>query len=295
MNYKYLAKLFTSTEITRLASGDMSLLRDILYSFPQFDNLNTFEDIFETAYKLLIKHYPNEYVVKNTIANNVLIGKHSMNTASMLSELRIGSNKADCVIINGLSTCYEIKTQFDSLKRLPEQLDAYTSSFDQTYVVAHENHLKALYKYQEEFPTFGIIHANSNGNLSQKVKAPLNTSFNTELMFHTLRKGEYTHIAKEIQGYIPNVMPTELFNECKKLFCSQKEQDANELFKSTLKHYRRNDHIFINALPKSMKNLGISYKIHKTHKSNIVTCLLNNQLDNKGITNVLPIYERQTV
>ncbi|PTB33065.1 sce7726 family protein [Photobacterium phosphoreum] len=292
MSYKYLAKLFTSAEISRIASGDMTNLKEILTELPELAQLDTLADVYESSYKLLCKHYPNEYVIKNTIANKILLGTHSMNTASMLSELRIGDNKADCVIINGISTCYEIKTQYDSLKRLPEQLATYTKSFDKTYVVTHDNHLDALIEYQSQYPQFGIIHANNKGNLSIKIEAPINMNFNTEMMFHSLRKEEYTQIAKDVLGFIPNVPPAELFSECQKIFCSLSSNEANSYFKATLKHFRKNDHKFINLLPKSMKNLGISYKIHKKDKERLISSCLHNSVHAKGDIYVLPILSR---
>lgn len=60
----------------------------------------------------------------------------------MLSEFRVGTNKADCVILNGKSVCYEVKTDFDTLIRLPEQLNSYSQVFDEVYVVSTLKHLK---------------------------------------------------------------------------------------------------------------------------------------------------------
>ena len=295
MEYKSLAKLFTSADISRVAQGNLNTVFLLRQSFSELASLDTLVEIYEEAYKLLRTHYPNEYVVKNTIVNNVLLGKYSMNTASMLSELRIGKNKADCVIINGLSTCYEIKTQFDSLKRLPEQLVAYTRAFDKTIVVVHEKHLNALYKLHEESPTFGIKLASSNGSLIDKIIAPQNTYFDTELMFNSLRKDEYINIAKIVQGDIPEMPNTKVFKFCKEIFCSLPKEEANELFKSNLKKYRKNDQNFINSLPRSMKNLGISYKISSKYKSNVVESLLDCITQHKGYMNVLPIHEGQTI
>lgn len=48
----------------------------------------------------------------NVIANKILLGKHSLNTSHMLSEFRVGYNKADVVIINGTSSVYEIKSEY---------------------------------------------------------------------------------------------------------------------------------------------------------------------------------------
>ena len=295
MDYKQLAQIFTSANITKVAQGDLSLVQTIVSRFSKLEELTTLAEIYDESYKLLCKHYPNEYVVKNIIANNILLGTHSMNTASMLSELRIGSNKADCVIINGSSTCYEIKTKYDSLKRLPDQLTAYTSAFDKTYVVAHEAHLKALLRIHSEKPIFGIIISNNRNSLSKKIVAPKNNIFNMELMFHTLRKEEYVDIVRDITGIEPSYPATELFSECKKIVCQLSQQEANAQFKRVLKTHRRNDRKFINELPKSMKNLGISYNIHKKNKSNIISSLLKCNLLNSEETNVLSIHERQAV
>ncbi|MFS1488127.1 sce7726 family protein [Vibrio splendidus] len=295
MDYRQLAKIFTSANITKVAQGDLSFIYGVISNFSSLENLNTLAEIYEEAYKLLCKHYPNEYVVKNIIANNILIGTHSMNTASMLSELRVGANKADCVIINGSSTCYEIKTKYDSLKRLPEQLASYALAFDKTYVVAHEAHLESLLRIHSENPTFGIMVSNTRNNLSKKIAAPKNESFDVDLMFHTLRKEEYKDIVRDITGQDPDYPATELFTECKKIFCRLEEREANSQFKRVLKKHRKNDHNFIDELPRSMKNLGISYKIHKKNKSNIISSLLKCNLFNSEEQNVLSIPERQTV
>lgn len=299
MNYRNLAKIFTSSNINKVAQGDFSNIYDAVSNFSDLEGLGTLEEIYDESYKLLCKHYPNEYVVKNIIANNILIGTHSMNTASMLSELRVGSNKADCVIINGHSTCYEIKTKYDSLKRLSDQLASYVQAFDYTYIVAHEVHLKAILEIHSKNPVFGIILSNSRNSrnsrnsLSKKVIAPKSMCFNSNLMFHTLRKEEYVDIIREITGVEPNYPDTELFLECKNIFCNLEQKVASRQFKRVLKKYRRNDNGFINELPKSMKNLGISFKIDKKNKSVITSSLLKYNLLNKDKESVFPIFERQ--
>lgn len=296
MDYRPLAKLFTSADISRVADGDYSTIVKLQKSYDALDNIDILQDIYEESYRLLRLNYPNEYVVKNTIANRVLLGRHSMNTASMLSELRIGTNKADCVVVNGLSTCYEIKTQFDSLKRLPDQIEAYTQAFDKTYVVTHESHLSAVLKLHDEMPVFGIIKATKTGRLSKPLKeAPQNENFNQALMFYSLRKAEYTNIATEILGYEPNVPCHELFDFCKEVFCSLSPERANQLFKENLKHFRKNDHNFINSLPKSLKNIGISYNIDRKSKNSILTSLSGHMSQQRGDNSVLPIPSRKNI
>lgn len=102
---------------------------------------HAFVSAFET---LRTSGLRSEYVYKAAIANNILIGRHSLNTASMLTEFRIGPSKADLVILNGTGTVYEIKSERDSLARLPSQLENYRKAFARTYVISGENHLDQI-------------------------------------------------------------------------------------------------------------------------------------------------------
>ncbi|STV31066.1 Uncharacterised protein [Klebsiella pneumoniae] len=139
-NTKNIGQLFTSQAINAVADGDFSLLHELIGNVltPKFFPVKVSE-IFDIAFKKLSREYKSEYFFKNIIANEVFLKKHKKNAAVMLSEFRVGTNKADCVILNGLSTCYEIKTELDNLKRLPEQLNSYISLFDKVYVVAAKN------------------------------------------------------------------------------------------------------------------------------------------------------------
>lgn len=273
MNYRELSKIFLSSHIAKLANGDISKIAEVANEHSELHNAATWSDVFEETYKLLSKHYPNEYVVKNIIVNNIFLGAHSPRTTSMLSELRIGANVADCVIINGHSTCYEIKTQFDSLKRLSEQLRAYTSVFDKTYVVIHANHYESVLKMYHANPIFGILVIGERNRLSKKVPAPEIIGFDSEVAFNTLRKEEYTKVIEIVTGQAPIFSSPYMFNECKKIFCSLSPEEANLYFKQVLKKYRCNDSDFIKVLPKSLKNVGVSCSVSSKAKSNLVRCL----------------------
>ena len=80
-------------------------------------------DAFDTAFAALrVVGNRDEYIYKAALTHNVLLGTHSLKTASMLAEFRVGQCKADVAILNGTSTVYEIKSERDSLDRL-ERLD----------------------------------------------------------------------------------------------------------------------------------------------------------------------------
>ncbi|KMQ80129.1 hypothetical protein BPMI_01511 [Candidatus Burkholderia pumila] len=69
---------------------------------------------------------------------------HSLRTASMLNEFRVGSCKADLVILNGTATVYEIKSERDSLARLVNQIENYKRVFAKVNVIASEGHIEGI-------------------------------------------------------------------------------------------------------------------------------------------------------
>jgi hypothetical protein len=52
-----------------------------------------------------------------------------------------GAARIDVAVINGVLHGYEIKSDLDTLLRLPEQMDAYNSVFDQVTLVVGKTHL----------------------------------------------------------------------------------------------------------------------------------------------------------
>ncbi len=61
----------------------------------------TVGEAFNEAFALLRQTgLRNEYVYRSALTHNLLLGKHSLRTACMLNEFRIGSCKADLIILN---------------------------------------------------------------------------------------------------------------------------------------------------------------------------------------------------
>ncbi|ASI89116.1 sce7726 family protein [Vibrio mediterranei] len=293
MEYKTLAKIFNSSELKKVATGNFSALESVREKFTDLQAHSNLLDIYETAYHILLKGYRNEYIVKNEIANKILLGRHSMNTSAMVSELRTGMNIADCVVVNGHSVCYEIKTKMDSLARLEDQLSSYLKAYEKTYVVTHKSHLEHIKELHHKNPKFGIIELTQRNNFKTIEPAPLSLDFDFEITFETLRKPEYVFIAESIIGRLPDMPNTEIYQYCKEVYFSLSKEDANHLFKLSLKKFRANDHTFINSLPKALKNVGISYQFSRQEKNNLVCSLMNNKIDSSGECNVLPLHERQ--
>lgn len=124
------------------------------------------QQLISEIYSILKKNYRNEYFYKNTLLNKLLLGVHSVNTTTALTEVAIAKSKADFVLINGKAVVYEIKTELDNLERLNSQLEDYYKAFDHVAVVTYEKNLLQLQKILEfvDKPV-GIYVLRRNGNL----------------------------------------------------------------------------------------------------------------------------------
>jgi hypothetical protein len=71
-----------------------------------------------------------------------------------------GTNRADLAAFNGVSHGYEIKSDRDTLLRLPHQVDAYSATFERATLVSSVRHLLSA---QEFIPKWwGIIEVKQN-------------------------------------------------------------------------------------------------------------------------------------
>lgn len=213
----------------------------------------TLRSFFDLIYDLLFKYYRNEYIYKNVIANKILFGRHSIKTSNMLTEFRVGNNKADVVILNGTSSVYEIKSEYDTFNRLQNQLDTYLEIFDYVNVITTFSQANKLYSILPE--KIGILVLTDSNTISIIKEAKSNKeNFNPARLFDSFRKAEYTRIIKEYFGVIPDVPNTMIFDECKKLYSKIPPIVAHDLSFKILKERTNAENIkaFISKAPSSL-------------------------------------------
>jgi hypothetical protein len=87
-------------------------------------------DLFEASWEILRHSYRAEYVYKAEVANRIVFGRHSPRTASLQVEFPVSNSIVDVAVFNGTSTAYEIKTEYDSERRLSTQPRDYLKVFD---------------------------------------------------------------------------------------------------------------------------------------------------------------------
>ena len=161
-----LNRIFTRNMLRHFIDGKVdnvysSVVRRYTSNADQKNN----RELISEIYCELKNNYRNEYFYKNTLLNKLLLGVHSVNTTTALTEVAIAKSKADFVLINGKAVVYEIKTELDNLERLSSQVDDYYKAFDHVAVVSYEKNLQQLQKvlwdkcsmpHQKTAPVFRI-------------------------------------------------------------------------------------------------------------------------------------------
>lgn len=176
--------------------------------------------LISEIYCELKNNYRNEYFYKNTLLNKLLLGVHSINTTTALTEIPIAKSKADFVLISGKAVVYEIKTELDNLERLSSQIDDYYKAFDHVAVVTFEKNLLQLQKVLDSIDKpVGIYVLRKNGKLGTIHKPQRYIEdLNKEIIFKLLRKNEYENIITHYYGYLPEVSQFKYYTACKQLF-----------------------------------------------------------------------------
>lgn len=251
-----LARVFSASVFNELANKGFSpslnlLLKELHIEVSCYNNLG---EVFEFIYKKLSKNYRNEYLYKNSIANKILLGKHSLNTASMYSEFRVASSKADALILNGTTHIYEIKTELDSLERLEQQVSDYQNFAEFVSVITDKKHLeKILDKIPENI---GVIEFTAKDTFKAiRLPASNRNKLCRYTLFDSLRKNEYIDIISNYYGKVPDVPNTVIYKECKKLFIDIPVNIAHTYTLEKLKNrfFSEKKNKLISLVPKSLK------------------------------------------
>lgn len=274
-----LAKVFSPKILKELSSSGASKklvsILDELGLISQLDMRKNVYTFFNDIYKVLLKNYRNEYVYKNIIIKKILLGKHSLNTAHLINECRVGNSKADCVILNGTSTVYEIKSEFDNFSRLNMQLEDYKKAFEYIYIVIPSSSLEKLEIHLDD-NFIGIMILNKNNTITKRREAKSNKlRYDKKIIFDLLRKEEYLFIVEKHFGKVLDIPNTRIYNYCKELFCKLDREIIHSDVMSTLKKRKISDlqkNLVINA-PDSLKALSLQTKLTKKEKENLLELL----------------------
>ncbi len=215
------------------------------------------ETLISEIYRFMSKSYRNEYFYQNTLLNKLLLGKHSVNTTTALTQIPISKSKADFILINGKAVVYEIKTELDSFDRLETQLRDYYKGFNHVCVVTSERQYERAKTLLANTPV-GIYVLTSKNTISSTLrKEPIedNSSLDHTTIFKILHKCEFEHILLEYYGTLPETSQVFYYGECLNQFSKIPILEAYAMSLKQLKKRNRIEVSEINQVPYELKSL----------------------------------------
>ena len=240
--------------------------------------------LFDAAFALLKREgYRHEYMYKAAHTHKILLGIHSLQTASMMNEFRVGECKADLAILNGTATVYEIKSERDSLSRLERQVAAYSTVFAQVYVIAAEGHVQAVAKVVPDF--VGIMQLNRRYRIStlrEAIDQPERTL--PSAIFDSVRSAEARMILSSLGVTIPAVPNTRLHSVLREEFVKLDPVQAHAQMVRVLKRTRNLLPLstLVDQLPSSLQTAALSVPLRKADHERLVAAVNSSLQDAMG-------------
>ncbi|MDX8046633.1 sce7726 family protein [Gracilibacillus sp. S3-1-1] len=235
-NNNILNRVFTQSIFQELINqNENSLFDTCVRKYLTIGNYIQYNDLIKEMYNYLSKQYRNEYFYKNTLLNKLLLGRHSINTTTALTEIPISKSKADFILINGKAVVYEIKTELDTFDRLDSQITDYFKAFDHVCVVTSESQYNKVQKILNGSKV-GICVLTKRNTISTRKEPITDTSqLDHVTMFKILRKQEYERIILEYYGELPRTVPVKYYKECLNMFSNIEINTAYKYFINILK------------------------------------------------------------
>lgn len=228
--------------------------------------------LFDTAFSLLKREgYRHEYIYKAALTEKILLGIHSLHTASMITEFRVGECKADVAILNGTATVYEVKSERDSLARLERQIAAYATVFAKVYVIAAESHVRAV---ANTVPSFaGILCLNGRHQIStlrEAANQPERTS--PGAIFDSIRMEEARVILASFCIPVPCLPNTKLRAALRNAFVKLDPTQAHDAMVRVLKQTRNLLPLsaLVDQLPSSLQTAALSVPLRRVDHQRLV-------------------------
>ena len=274
-----ISRMFSSSVIREMARRGKSPLFTRLVSESRLSTSisrsQRVSAVFDAAFSLLKREgCRDEYIYKTALTHNILLGKHSLNTASMLNEFRVGECKADIAILNGTSTVYEVKSERDSLVRLEKQIAAYSRVFAQVYVIGADNHADSVARLTPS--DVGILRLNSRQQITTVREAADRPDWTSPVaIFECVRTDEARLILQRLGVPIPVVPNTKLSAALGELFIQLDARKTHDAMVQVLKKTRNllplSD--LVAHLPRSLHSAALSVPLRRSDHARLVAAV----------------------
>lgn len=274
-----ITRMFSSSVFHELSrKGRSSLMSRLIEQSNLMENCSpsaTLSDAFDYAFSVLrITGNRDEYVYRSAITQKILLGKHSLQTATLLNEVRAGFCKADTVVLNGTSTVYEIKSERDSLVRLQNQIANYQRVFSSVNVITSKNHFDAV---RAIVPSeVGLMVLTDRFQISTRREAISKPEqICPEIVLASLRASEAIEILNSLGVSVPQVPNTQLRSMLRSFFVDLDPTELHCEMVRVLKETRTQAPLkeFVNLLPTSLQAAALSSQTNEAGRQRILNAL----------------------
>jgi hypothetical protein len=275
---RILARMFTRPVFANIArSGNWQVALGFLAEhglLTPTSEAQSLASLFDSALREMRRAYRNEFVYKTEIASRIVFGRHSPNTASLHVELPVGRSIVDVAVFNGTSTAYEIKTEFDTPRRLTTQTSDYLAAFDRVCLVTHPRCAESYAEIVD--PRVGVLVLTERGSLRQ-IREPSTNRQNVtpKTIFSCLQRAEYVE-AVSLKTGEPVVKPSAIIQAyCSGVFQEFTSLEAHDIFVRALRKRKTDGDTvrFVTALPESLRVLGYATPLSGRQRETALSAL----------------------
>lgn len=236
----------------------------------------TYFSYLKYLYRQISINYRCEYVYKNELIE-LLIKKYAHSNTVIFNEFRMQKSIVDLVMFNGNSRAFEIKTEYDTTRRLIGQLVDYTRVFQLCYVVIPANMLET---YEKDIPPYiGIVLMRESGGvleLDEARSAVENKNIDAGMMMKCLRTKEYENMVIEEFGKLPDVPYYEMYEACEEKLYDMPPDKLHQYFLKEIEK-RKNNMCLLKKAPRELRQMYLQLGLSKG-QIDILQTYLNNPI-----------------
>lgn len=236
----------------------------------------TYFSYLKYLYRQISINYRCEYVYKNELIE-LLIKKYAHSNTIIFNEFRMQKSIVDLAMFNGNSRAFEIKTEYDTTRRLIGQLVDYTRVFQLCYVVIPANMLET---YEKDIPPYiGIVLMRESGGvlkLDEVRPAVENKNIDAGMMMKCLRTKEYENMVIEEFGKLPDVPYYEMYEACEEKLYDMPPDKLHQYFLKEIEK-RKNNMCLLKKAPHELRQMYLQLGLSKG-QIDILQTYLNNPI-----------------
>lgn len=188
---------------------------------------------------IIMRYSPGERIIKYYVIKDHINKKNEVT----LFEMNVDNSRTDICCVNGKSSVYEIKTEYDSTIRLKKQIMDYSKVFEYIYIITHVNHLQKVLDIVPEYCGIRTYELEKGRcRFITKRRSSKNFNIDSKAQIRNLTSDELKIALRNMK--ISNIPNSRELRE-KKILEVSNERKINDIFKSAIKNRYFNQWYFL--------------------------------------------------